>query len=204
MAEDNERKIGELQDEVKHRDRRIAELRQEIDAQRDLIERLEENVEAGGNVIESWCETFDMEQTADGWTWKPFWEEHWAMIASYNELVHRFNKLVPLINKQPVGRPLAASETQCAQVSKLRKAGTSLRGISEETGLGLNTVRTIVGKANGTDRTTKGWRARIEPDRAQVTRWKRQRRTGNALPRRAQNVVEQGRALRKEAKGLGR
>jgi transposase len=109
-----------------------------------------------------------------------------------------------LINMQSVGRPLAASEAQCAQVSKLRKAGTSLRGIAEETGLGLNTVRTIVGKANGTDRTTKGWRERIEPDRAQATRWKRQRRTGNALPRRAQGVVEQVRALRKEAKGLGR
>ena len=37
-----------------------------------------------------------------------------------------------------------------------------------------------------------------------VTRWKRRRRTGNALPKRARQVVEQGRALRKEAKGLGR
>jgi hypothetical protein len=61
-----------------------------------------------------------------------------------------------------------------------------------------------VGKTNGTDRTTKSWWQRIEPDRAQMTRWKRQRRTGNALPREAQRVIEKGRALRMEAKGLGR
>lgn len=204
MADDNERKIGELQDQVKYRDRRIEELRRELDESRDLIRRMEECVEDGGNVIESWCETFDMEQTADGWTWKPFWEEHWAMIASYNELVHRWNRVVPLINIQPVGRPLAASEAQVAQVLKLHKAGCSLRGIAEETGLTLSTVRTVTGRQAGTDRTSKLHRARIEPDRAQAARWKRQRRTGNALPKRAQHVVEQGRALRNEAKGLGR
>ncbi len=204
MTEDDKRRIGELQDEILHRGRRIEELRREIDESRDLIRRFEEHADDYTNVIESWCETFDMEQTADGWTWKPFWEEHWALIDKYNELVHRWNKLVPLIRRQNVGRPLAASEAQCAQVSKLHKAGKSLRGIAEETGLGLNTVRTIVGKASGTDRTTKGWRERIEPDRARMTRWKRQRRTGNALPKRAQHVVEQGRALRKEARGLGR
>jgi hypothetical protein len=50
---------------------------------------------------------------------------------------------------QPVGRPLAASAAQCAEVLKLHKAGRSLRGIVEDTNLGLNTVRTIVGKAHG-------------------------------------------------------
>ncbi len=50
---------------------------------------------------------------------------------------------------QPVGRPLAASEAQQATVRKLRKAGKSLRWIAEETALGLNTVRTILVKANG-------------------------------------------------------
>jgi hypothetical protein len=38
----------------------------------------------------------------------------------------------------------------------------------------------------------------------QMTRWKRQKRTGDAIPKRAQRVVEEGRALIKEAKGLGR
>jgi predicted RNase H-like nuclease (RuvC/YqgF family) len=89
ISYDDELKIGELQDQLKHRDRRIEELRRELDESRDLVRRMEEDVEDASSVIESWCETFDIEQTADGWTWKPFWEEHWAMIASYNELVHR-------------------------------------------------------------------------------------------------------------------
>jgi hypothetical protein len=38
----------------------------------------------------------------------------------------------------------------------------------------------------------------------QMASWKRRRRTGDALPRRAQAVVEEGKKLIKEAKGLGR
>ena len=56
---------------------------------------------------------------------------------------------------QPVGRPLQASEAQCEHVRKLRKVGKSLRWIAEETSLTLSTVRTIVSKADGTDRTSQ-------------------------------------------------
>lgn len=42
------------------------------------------------------------------------------------------------------GRPLAATEAQIAEVRKLRKAGGSLRDIASQTGLGLQTVRTIL------------------------------------------------------------
>jgi hypothetical protein len=141
------------------------------------------------------------------WTWAPFWEERWALIEKYNDLVHRWNKYVPVINghAQPVGRPLEASEAQCAQVLKLHKAGKSLRWIAEEMTLGLNTVRTIVAKGNGTDRTMQKHRERlerIEIDRTQATHQKRQKHTGDALPRQAQRVVEEGRELIKEAKGL--
>jgi hypothetical protein len=201
---DDERKIGELQDQVKHRDRRIEELRREIDELRDLVRRMEENIEDGDNVLESWRDVFQMEEAEDGWTWKPFLNEHNALCDGYNELVNRWNKVVPLLNNRPVGRPLGASDAQVAQVLKLHKAACSLRGIAEETGLGLNTVRTIVGRKTGTDRTTKRHRERIVLDRRQVASQKRRRRTGNALPKRAQRVVEQGRALLKEAKGLGR
>ena len=44
----------------------------------------------------------------------------------------------------------------------------------------------------------------IEIDKQQAARWKLQKRTGDSLPKRAQAVVEQGRALATEAKGLGR
>jgi hypothetical protein len=88
-------------------------------------------------------------------------------------------------------------------VRKLRKAGRSLRWISEETSLGLSTVRTILGKVDGSDRTSKAHRARIEINRPEATSWKRRKRQGDALPRQAQAVVETGHALLKEAKGLG-
>jgi Helix-turn-helix domain of resolvase len=135
----------------------------------------------------------------------PFWDERNATIARLNDLVRRWNQALPLINgrAQPVGRPLAASEAQVAQVLKLRKAGKSLRWIADETSLSFATVRTITGKANGSDRTSKREQQRIDLRREQLT-WKRQRRDGDALPKRAQRVVEYGRELLKEAKGLGR
>jgi len=37
-----------------------------------------------------------------------------------------------------------------------------------------------------------------------LAQWKRKKRTGDALPKRAQAVAEQGRALATEARGLGR
>jgi hypothetical protein len=45
---------------------------------------------------------------------------------------------------------------------------------------------------------------RIQIDRQQLARWKRQKRTGDALLGRAQALIEQGRALAKEAKRRGR
>jgi hypothetical protein len=204
MPDDNERRIDQLQDEIKQRDRRIVELREEIDDLRDLVRRMEENVEDADNTIERWAETFGMVLTDDGWTWKLFWEEHNQIIDEYNNLVARWNRFVPMLNLQNVGRPLAASEAQCVRVLKLRKLGMSLRGIAEETNLGLATVRTIIDKQHRNDRTAKRHRARIEPDRQRLARWKRQRRTGDSLPKQAQSVVDDGRALITEAKGLGR
>jgi FtsZ-binding cell division protein ZapB len=201
------RSIGALEEEIKRRDERIDELRHEIDQLRDLVRRMEENVDDADNVIEAWKETFDMVETESGtWTNGPFWDKHNALVGRFNDLVRRWNKYLPVINgrTQPVGRPLAASEAQVAQVRKLRKAGRSLRWIADEMSLGVNTVRTIVAKDNGSDRTTRKHREHVEIDRAQATRWKRQKRTGDALPKRAQRVVEEGRALIKEAKGLGR
>jgi hypothetical protein len=71
--------------------------------------------------------------------------------------VRRWNKFVPIINdrKRPVGRPLAASDAQVATVQRLRKAGRSLRSIVAETSLSFATVRTVVGKMDGSDRTSR-------------------------------------------------
>ena len=53
----------------------------------------------------------------------------------------------------------------------MHKAGKSLREIAEETSLGLRTVRTIIAKGNGTDRTTIKHLERIAPDRARERAW---------------------------------
>jgi hypothetical protein len=175
-----------------------------------LIQRLREHAEDYDRSIEAWCEAFGMEMNEDGmWTWKPFREEHNKLVEDYNKLVRSWNQCLPLINREPrnVGRPLAASEAQRADVLRLHKQGMSLRGITEELTLGFQTVRTIVAQKDKRDRTTKKHRQRleyIEIDRQQVAKWKRQKRTGDVLPRRVNAFLKEGRELVKEAKGLGK
>jgi hypothetical protein len=61
-------------------------------------------------------------------------------------------------------------------------------------------VRTIVGRKNGTDRTSKK-RTRRSIDKHQRAHWKSQKRTADALLKRSKAVIETGRALVTEAKG---
>jgi hypothetical protein len=206
VADSDKRRIGELEDQIKRKDERIEELRQEIDEQRDLISRQREHAEDYVGCMERWKESFGMEMTKDGaWTWAPFWKEHDELIDDYNDLVRRWNAALPRINGEPrnVGRPLAASEAQCATVMRLHKRGVSLRDIAEETSLGLRTVRTIVEQKRGADRTTRKHRGRLDIS-GTVVSWKRQKRTGQYLPKRVQVAIEKGEALIKEARGLGR
>jgi hypothetical protein len=153
---------------------------------------------------------FGMELTgsdgdSDIWTWKPFWDDHDRLVDKYNDLVKRWNRAVPVINAetQNVGRPLAADEDEVAIVLSLHKRGSSLREIAFELELGLQTVRTIVGRKNFTDRTSNK-RRKIAVDQHERAHWKSQKRTGDALPKRVQAVIETGHALVQEAKGLGR
>src|SRR5262249_325743 len=68
----------------------------------------------------------------------------------------------------PGGRPLAATDAQQTQILKLHKAGKSLRAIAAETNLGVRTVDTVVGKAKGTDRTSRKQAAK--PDQGRKVR----------------------------------
>jgi hypothetical protein len=151
-------------------------------------------------------------------------KEHNALVQNHNDLVRKWNHAhcVKVLGGQPVGRPLAASEAQIVQVLNLRNAGMSLRAIADETSLGLNTVRTIIDKKRNAGRVARrahmlmrkdeitgleeeAWEIEREPDaRQRASKFKRQKRTIDALPKQAQRVVEEGRALIKEAKGLGR
>ena len=195
-----------LRDQLRQRDRVIAELRSELDDASDLIRRFREHADDYSASLESWQEAFGMVLTDKGWTWKPFWDEYAKLNDKYYDLVRRWNRAVSILNagSQDVGRPLAASEAQVAAVLKLHRAGKSLRWIVDETSLSLRTVRTIVGRSQGTDRTTKARREKIEIDRFQRAHWKSSRRTGDALPKRVEQVIGTGKALVTEAKGLGK
>jgi len=104
------------------------------------------------------------------------------------------------ILRRNVGRPLAASDAQCVQVLRLNKCGKSLRAIAEETNLGLNTVRTIIGRKNGTDRTSVKHMAKIDPDRTREKMWTAKRQQRDALPKRINELRKVGDDLIKEAK----
>lgn len=69
-----------------------------------------------------------------------------ARIAELEKALAKKSNPVPQADavKGDVGRPLAATDAQCAEVRKLRKAEVSLRDIAERTGLGVRTVRTIL------------------------------------------------------------
>jgi hypothetical protein len=56
----------------------------------------------------------------------------------------------------------------------------------------------------GSDRTSKKRREKIEIDKHERAHWKAPKRTGDALPKQVQAVIETRKALVTEAKGLGR
>ena len=196
-----------LEDELKQRDARIRELRSDLDKAEALVSEMREQVEDAGALIDSWIEAFEMVQNEDGvWEWGPYAAAHDDLHSRYMALLRQWNAAVSdfnaVVRRRNVGRPLAASDAQRAQVLKLRKAGRSLRGIAENLSLGLATVRTIVEQGDGRDRTTvKHWQ-RIDPDRKQEASWRARKRTRDALPKRINETLAKGRELVKEAKGL--
>jgi hypothetical protein len=92
---------------------------------------------------------------------------------------------------------------EAAYVLKLHPQRKLLRSIADETSLSLRTVRTIIGRAHFSDRTSVK-RRKIATDQHERAHWKSQKRTGDALPKQVETVIETGKALVQEAKGLGR
>jgi hypothetical protein len=90
---------------------------------------------------------------------------------------------------QPIGRPLHAGEAQCIAVQPLRKAGTSLRGIGAQAGLGVRTVRTIIARTDGTDRTSKRVTTLRELNRQRMISWRARKRTRDSLPKRVTDAL---------------
>jgi hypothetical protein len=201
--------IQGLRDQLTDAEGRIAELKAERDEARTLVDQMVEQVSDGNAVIERWKEAFDMTLNDKGlWTWDPFIQRYDDLVIRYNELLAKWNKFVPTYNAnvapQPIGRPLDASSAQCAVVLKLRKTGKSFRAVADQTGLSLQTVRTILGRDAGTDRTSARRLQRIQPDKASSNRERARKRTRDALPRAMAETMDKAGKLLKDAKGLGR
>jgi transposase len=207
-------RIGALQDELKRRDERIAELRDEIDENRDLIRRQREYIEERNNYLEEFITTFGLTLDEDNHytngdfikSHNELLDENDKLITDYNKLVRKHNELLYENNdlrgdKRPVGRPIAASETQQAQALAYHKEGKSIRWIAESMTLSRRTVSTIIDKADDVDRTTTKRRVRLghEPK----SKPKRRKWSFSHLPKRATTLIETARELDTEARGLG-
>ncbi len=176
--------FAQREDELKERDRRIANLKDELDEARDLVQRQDEQIQQIEALLENWREGFNMSLGDDGLRhFNQFVQDANDDHDRYVALVRKWNQHVALFNdtvrRRNVGRPLAASEAQIKTVRQLRRRGVSLRDITEETSLGLRTVRTIINKQDSTDRTRIKHLERIDPERARERIWQGRRRCVN-------------------------
>jgi hypothetical protein len=181
------------------------ELKREIDEAQTLIAEMREQVQDCNDVIDRWVEAFEMTFDNGTYSYAPWTAEMESYGDKHNALVAKWNRFVPKYNAtvapKGIGRPLACSEAQQRRVLALRRAGKSLRAIVADTGLGLGTVRTIVGKAEATDRTTKGTNElrKLEFNRANMAAYRARRRTRDALPKQITELVNRGRDIVKRS-----
>ena len=207
-------RIEELEGDLRYRNDQIKELRQDNSRAFDLVAEMREQVEDSNALTDSWIEVFEMEQNGDGaWIFdrrqSKIWDAHSKLLEKHNKLVRQWNKFIGDYNAtvapRGLGRPLQASDAQIKEVRKLRKAKASLRAIAQQTGLSLRTVRTIVGKDAGTDRTSKRTNLlrKREIDRLKAAEYRVRKRARDQLPKRITEVQKRGKDLVKAAKGLG-
>jgi hypothetical protein len=205
LKTDPKLRIADLERELKLKDERIRELKDEIDEGRELVRRMDEHAKEHDEYLEHFITTFGLVLTDDGkWSNGEHLKEERALLDAYEDLRLRYNKVVNAFNRNiavvnPVGRPIAASEMQQAQIIKHHKAGKSSRWIAEDMTLSRRTVTTVISKPDGSDRTTNHHRRRLglEP---KVKDWRPA--SMDRLPKQATALFEKGAELRKEVKGL--
>jgi hypothetical protein len=217
MADEDDPRIGNLEDQLRvlqtfhaGAQHQIAQLKAQLSEAHQLIDELRDNAQDYRDTMESWKGAFYMELIDNAGTWQEatgVWEAHDALVEKYRDLVTRWNRNVDRFNAifapRNVGRPLSASEAQIAKVCTLRKKKMSIRDIADETNLGSQTVRTILGREAGKDRATMKRLERIDPENAKVREWRGRKRTRDALPKKIEKVMEDADRLIKAAKGLG-
>jgi hypothetical protein len=159
-------------------------------------------------LIEQWIDVFEMPQDEHG-TWifdrqqSKLWEAYNDLLKRHRALVGRWNKFVTqynaTVNPRPIGRPLAASQTQQAEVLKRRKAGASLREIAAAMSLSVRTVRSILAKKQHVNKLR-----RMEFERLRAAAYRARLKSRERLPQLITEQLKNGATLVKTAKGLGR
>lgn len=207
-------RTAELEAELQRRDAKIKELQTELGEAQDLVDRMREHVEDSNQLTEQWIDVFEMQQDEHGhWLFDPaqskLWERHDTLLKEHQSLIRQWNKFVGEYNARVAprerGRPLAASAAQQADVLKRRKARSSLREIAAASSLSLRTVRTIIEKAQGKDRTTKRTNAlrKMDLNRLRAAAYRARKAARDRLPKAIEERLQTGAALIKAAKGLG-
>ena len=205
-------RILELEDRLKDADRRLAEVRLERDEAVALVESMREQLDEDNEQIEAWKAAFELEIDDAGlWSFNgaSLSERHDALVAKHVDLLMQWNRACADFNaayaiKRPPGRPLAASDAQVAEVLALRTRGISLRAIADATSLSQRTIRTIVGRITGTDRTSIRRLERVDPMRAEMVSARVRNRSRDALPGRINATQAAIAELQRATKGLGK
>lgn len=208
MEKDLESRVTELEDEVKLLKRQLDDARAERDDALATIGEQNEWLEDQRSVLDQWIAAFDMVQNDKGeWSFGEWvrqrdelTDKYFAQIADWNKFVGQYNAVVAP-KWRNIGRPLAASDAQKARVLGLRKEGESLQSIADETNLSLRTVRTIVDKADGVDRTTLARLEKIAPEKIKEKLERANRKSRKYLPARINALIAEADSLKKKARG---
>jgi hypothetical protein len=219
MATEQElEQLQQRKDELQQRDRRIAELKNEIDELRERNQALRQNTQEWAEQFESWKEAFQMVQNDSGvWEWNADYTngEEWKdkyveILRDWNKRVGEYNSLVRVMFAESTlrdrGRPIAATAEQRAIVFESHAEGRSLRECADDAKVGLQTVRTLLGKIDGTDRTSRRLTKyrKKEMDRLRLASWKARKRTRDALPKRLHEQAKKTSELLKQVEGRDR
>jgi hypothetical protein len=215
-------RITDLEGELKQRDDRVKELAKERDEERIECAKLREKLEEAHENINEWVEIFhsweegfndtivmwrEMDEEADGYAelkrrWNRLVAEHTTLMDLVDE-----RRLNGTLAKRERGRQIAATPEQRMSVFCLHDEGVSLREIANEVGIGFQTVRTLIGKINGTDRASRklmGRRAfhevinkRIKISRKDNASYRARKRVRDAWPKRLDQQRNRSEALLK-------
>ena len=203
-----DKRIQELEELLRRRDERITELLQERDRERETVAKLRDFFDDRNGLIDQWIEAFNMVPNENGdWSLSEYHRDCDEIVEKYLKLQRDWNRFVKEYNaivaptKRNFGRPLAASPVQKKDVLKRRGAGQSLQFIADETGLGFQTVRTIIDKQSGVDRATMTQLKKIETNKITEAHQRAGRKLRDALPGRINKTLKQAAELRKELKG---